>query len=201
MFVLICISLYFCIYFCIFVFGIFVFVHYQRWGWGWDGGTDGLKSGFLPPRSTSSSPPRNFTTSCENTFDCITIFLVRLTCDGIFNVDQNRYILSCCTFLQWGHSIAGKDSVSVKSALLPLPCSRQRGYFCITVERWSLWFNWYSSHLVLNYLLLKTIFFKCRLWLWFKVYVLMESFYFSDSLPAHKLILQNEPEKTKCRQS
>ena len=136
-------------------FCIFVFVHYQRWGWGWDGGTDGLKSGFLPPRSTSSSPPRNFTTSCENTLDCITIFLVRLTCDGIFNVDQNRYILRCCTFLQWGHSTTGKDSVSVKSALLPLPCSRQRGYFCITVERWSLWFNWYSSHLVLNYLLLK----------------------------------------------
>ena len=65
------------------------------------------------------------------------------------------YILRCSAFLQWGHSIAGKDSVSVKSALLPLPCSRQRGYFCITVQRWSLWFNWYSSHLVLNYLLLK----------------------------------------------
>ena len=115
----------------------FVFVYYQRWGWGWDGGTDGLKSGFLPPRSTSSSPPRNFTTSCENTFDCITIFLVSLTCIGVFNVIKThnwRY----CTFLQWGHSIAGKDSVRVKSALLPhfLGCEadNKQGYFCTTVE-------------------------------------------------------------------
>ena len=49
--------------------------------------------------------------------------------------------------------------------------------------------------LVVNYF--RTIFFfKCRLWPWIKVSVLMDGFSFSDSLPAHKLILQNEPKRS-----
>ena len=98
-----------------------------------------MKSGFLPPRSTSSSPPRNFTTSCENTFDCINHIFGQFDLHWCLQCDQNTYMEVLHIFAVRTQYCRKRQCQSEKCPPSPLPrlCYTILFQFFMIVGIWS----------------------------------------------------------------